>query len=56
MYKAHKLDLWCSIVDYGGEYIHRTEGTENYFNGEPIYGIVTSSLDENGNPIFSSNI
>ncbi|HZD36695.1 MAG TPA: hypothetical protein VE130_15935 [Nitrososphaeraceae archaeon] len=32
------------------------EGTENHFNGQPIYGVVTSSLDENGNPIFSSNI
>jgi hypothetical protein len=32
------------------------EGTENHFNGQPIYGIVTSSLDENGNPIFSSKI
>jgi hypothetical protein len=32
------------------------EGTENHFNGQPIYGVVTSSLDENGNPIFSSNV
>ena len=31
-------------------------GTENHFNGQLIYGIVTSSVDSNGNPIFSSSI
>lgn len=30
--------------------------TENHFNSQPIYGIVTSSVDVNGNPIFRSNI
>ena len=28
--------------------------TENHFNGQPIYGIVSSLIDRNGNPIFSS--
>ena len=30
--------------------------TENHFNSQPIYGIVTSSVDVNGNPIFRSKI
>ena len=30
--------------------------TENHFNSQPIYGIVTSSVDMNGNPIFRSQI
>jgi hypothetical protein len=28
--------------------------TENHFNRQPIYGIVASSVDMNGNPIFKS--
>lgn len=30
--------------------------TENHFNRQPIYGIVASSVDMNGNPIFKSKI
>ena len=30
--------------------------TENHFNRQPIYGIVASSIDMNGNPIFKSKI
>ena len=30
--------------------------TENHFNSQPIYGIITSSVDMNGNPIFRSKI
>ncbi|MFZ0554912.1 MAG: hypothetical protein WAM26_06425 [Nitrososphaeraceae archaeon] len=30
--------------------------TENHFNRQPIYGIIASSVDMNGNPIFKSKI
>ena len=30
--------------------------TENHFNRQPIYGIIASSIDMNGNPIFKSKI
>ena len=30
--------------------------TENHFNGQSIYGIVSSLIDRNGNPIVSSKI
>jgi hypothetical protein len=30
--------------------------TENHFNGQPIYGIVSSLIDMNGKPIISSKI
>ena len=30
--------------------------TENHFNSQAVYGIITSSVDMNGNPIFKSKI